>query len=385
MDMRRAVPAAVLGMGGILAAVAIVAYASGDRPDYADLVPAPDAVVWEAGDETAAWLSTNRYDVELRLHSVAMGIGDIGRTIAGSGETESLGRGLGCQEWAVSELSAVVASETSFTLSGEVERSSGFTGAAEVHIRRRDAPDAAWTTDTLTVAAVDTAFSRAYTVTEGSWQVEAASDSAYPSSITRAIVVDTTQETTGSDEGAQTLTMLEGTGVELIACQQDGDLPVTLHGDEGEELNRYLVDIGAAPTATPVPTATPDPDAGYTARRVCVDDQASRAAYLTGGENVGAAFDSTDFGLSGDVASVIVGDVEAGNDFRYYFGAAIPSGDVQLTVSDTGAADSLGLDADRVYPVRVTATGGTGGTAFLDVGVWLDTTTLSPNDDGLCS
>ena len=385
MDMRRAVPAAVLGMGGILAAVGIVTYASGDRPDYADLAPAPDAVVWEAGDETAAWLSTNRHGVELRLHSVAMGIGDIGRTIAGSGETESLGRGLGCQDWAVSELSAEVSSETSFTVSGEVERSSGFTGAAEVQIRRRDAPYAAWTTDTLSVAAADTAFSRAYTVTEGSWHVEAASDSAYPSSITRAIVVNTTQETAGSDEGAQTLTMLEGTGVGLIACQQDGDLPVTLHGDDGTELRRYLVDIGAAPTATPVPTATPDPDAGYTSRRVCVDDQASRAAYLTGGENVEAAFDSTAFGLSGDVASVIVGDVEAGNDFRYYFGAAIASGDVQLTVSDTGAADSLGLDADRVYPVRVTATDGTGETAFLDVGVWLDTTTLSPNDDGLCS
>ena len=384
MDMRRAVPAAVLGMGGILAAVAIVAYASGDRPDYADLVPAPDAVVWEAGDETAAWLSTNRHDVELRLHSVAMGIGDIGRTIAGSGETESLGRGLGCQDWAVSELSAVVASETEFSVNGAIDRGA-FTGDADVYLRRRAAADPAWgATATVTVSTGDSGFDQAYTVASGTHHVEASADDDFPSAITRAIVVDT-EGTAASDEAAQELLMLQDTGVGLIACAEEQDVLLTLHGDEGEELNRYLVDIGAAPTATPVPTATPDPDAGYTSRRVCVDDQASRAAYLTGGENVGAAFDSTAFGLSGDVASVMVGDVEAGNDFRYYFGASIASGDVQLTVSDTGAADSLGLDADRVYPVRVAATDGTGKTAFLDIGVWLDTTTLSPNDDGLCS
>ena len=55
---------------------------------------------------------------------------------------------------------------------------------------------------------------------------------------------------------------------------------------------------------------------------------------------------------------------------------------------------------ERIYPVRLTATDDTaveddpdtpdgdesaaGTTASLDVGVWIDNTTLSPNDDGRC-
>ena len=43
-------------------------------------------------------------------------------------------------------------------------------------------------------------------------------------------------------------------GLGLIACTEDYDVVVTLHGDEGVELRRYLVDI--------LPAPTPDPNVG---------------------------------------------------------------------------------------------------------------------------
>ena len=44
--------------------------------------------------------------------------------------------------------------------------------------------------------------------------------------------------------------MLEDTGLGLIACGVKEDVLITLHGDDGEELNRYLVDVGPRPTPT---------------------------------------------------------------------------------------------------------------------------------------
>ena len=119
---------------------------------------------------------------------------------------------------------------------------------------------------------------------------------------------------------------------------------------------------------------------GYATRRICADATTTRAAYLTGGENVGTAFTASRFGLT---APVTYGLAESGVDtsFAYFFDV---NGSGQVTVTDAGAADTQGLDVEQVYPVRLTATGADGVTAFLDVGMWLDTSSLSVAGDGSC-
>ena len=181
--------------------------------------------------------------------------------------------------------------------------------------------------------------------------------------------------------------LLKDTGVALKACSEHDDVLLTLHGDSGTELNRYVVDIGPpapTPTPTPAPTATPNPYAGSVTRKVCVDDIAGRSAYLDGSELVGAAFDNDDFELSGTITSASIGEAEEGELYRYFFGYTLTTGALQLTVSDAGAADTQGLDNEQVYPVRLEASDGTD-TRFLDVAVWVDSSNLSPSDDGLCS
>ena len=188
------------------------------------------------------------------------------------------------------------------------------------------------------------------------------------------------------------LDLVRDTGVGLIACAVADDVAITLHGDEGEELNRYLVDIQARPTSVP---ASPPNGAGYSIRRVCVD---SAVHYLSGGELVGDAFDGDAFGLSGTIRQVQLADTAPENRYRYFFAHSLTAGDVQLRITDVGA---IGLDANQVYPVRLTATDNRlvvaddpdtdedeaviGVTAHLDVGVWVDVSTLSPGDDGQCS
>ena len=388
MDLRRAVPAAVLGLGGILAAVGIVTYATGDPPDYADLVPAPDSIIWELGQESTVLVSTNREDVDLRIDSVALGIANVQGSVPHSGVLMVLGASVGCQDWAVSRLYADAISTGGYTLKGNVDRDN-FVGTAEVHHRQRVqggewGPGPGSPIDVDYVSGDEAAsnyFEESFNVGNDVWEVEASSDASFPVALTRFITIDTTAGTSSTDAEVESVVLLQGTGVGLKACSEHDDVILSLHGDEGAELNRYVVDIGAAP---PAPTATPRPDAGWDSRRVCVDDGASRATYLTGDEKVGAAFASSDFELSGNITAVDVGDVEEGNDFRYFFEDTISGAEVQLTVSKAGAGDRLGLDADRIYPVRVTVTAG-GVTAYLDVGVWLDTTVVSPNDDGLCS
>ena len=46
------------------------------EPDYADLAPAPGGTVWQAGEERTLWLSTNRHAVDVRIDSVALGLGE---------------------------------------------------------------------------------------------------------------------------------------------------------------------------------------------------------------------------------------------------------------------------------------------------------------------
>lgn len=189
--------------------------------------------------------------------------------------------------------------------------------------------------------------------------------------------------------------MYEDTGVGIVACSEAGDVVLTLHGKDGVELNRYFVDIHADPV-TPDP---PAPEAGYDTRRVCVDAADDRANYLDGGETVAGVFDADAFGLAGTIQSATLTDVVEGDAYSYLLTYGVSGGDIQLYVSDAGAS-GFGLGAERIYPVRLTATDDTaveddpdtpdvdesaaGTTASLDVGVWIDNTTLSPNDDGRC-
>ena len=122
-----------------------------------------------------------------------------------------------------------------------------------------------------------------------------------------------------------------------------------------------------------------EPDPGYATRRVCVNATSTQSLFLDGGETVGDSFDADDFGLTGALTSTEIAPSD-GNE--YFFTLTLTTGAVQLKVSDAGAS-SLGLDDDQVYPVSVKADNGNH-TADLNVGVWLDAETLSPNNDGRC-
>ena len=114
----RAVAATVLALGGLLGVSTLIYFMLFPEPDYADLVPAPDSVVWQEGDEITAWLNTNRHDVDLRIDSVAIGIGDIDRAIPGLGEITVLGQGIGCQDYGVTRLRATDVANTSYIVRG---------------------------------------------------------------------------------------------------------------------------------------------------------------------------------------------------------------------------------------------------------------------------
>ena len=380
--MNRTVPWAVGGLAGILAGAALITLAVGDPPDYADLVPAPDTIIWAEGQESTVLVSTNRDDVDLRINSVAMGISNVMGAVPHSGELMVLGASVGCQDWAVSKLTADAISTSGFTLKGNIDRDN-FTSTAQVHFRTRVKGEADWGTGTGSPIDVDyvsgnipasNRFEVSLSVSNEIFEVEASSDDDFPVALTRFITIDTTAGTATVDEEAESIVLLRDTGIGLKACSEHDDVILTLHGQEGVELNRYVVDIGQRPADRP-PL--------YAGRRVCVDDQAQRAVYLSGGESVGDDFDSLAFGLTGALVSVTLDDVEAGNDFRFFFDASIVSDNVRLEVSEAGAGGKLGLDTDRIYPVRVTATDAGGASAYLDVGVWLDTP-VSPDGDGIC-
>ena len=51
--------------------------------------------------------------------------------------------------------------------------------------------------------------------------------------------------------------LLQGGGLSLLACDVHEDVIVTLHGDDGVELNRYLVDVRSS-TQNETPTFSDD-------------------------------------------------------------------------------------------------------------------------------
>ena len=375
-----------------------------DEADYAALIPAPDTIVWEVGDETTVWLQTNRNDVDLRINSVSLGVGNIERVFPESGSAMTLGRAEGCVTWAVNGLEVGAITGTGNTRSvridGAVNRN-GTTGALTVHVRTyiqgEDLGENPPLSATTTAANGSNDFTQSFSMSRDTTRViEASHDDNFPEVYTRRITVHPGDpDSATSDTEAEGILMPMGGGVGIIACSQHDDALLTLHGDEGEELNRYLVDVHTKPT--PVPAAPP-PDAGYNIRRVCVD---ATDNYLSGGEFAGGTFDANAFGLEGTIQKVELDDTAPENHYQYFFSYTVSGGGVQLLITDAGAS-GLGLDADQVYPVRLTATDDTvvvpddpdtteideeeiGTTAHLDVGVWVDSSTLSPNDDGQCS
>ena len=107
-------------------------------------------------------------------------------------------------------------------------------------------------------------------------------------------------------------------GSSLIACSASNDVAITLHGQEGEELNRYLVDIHARPIAGRQLCRRETP---MSIRRVCVDSADHQVNYLSGGETVGGAIDAsatTFTDLTGTI-TVRLTDTAPGNNYQYFF------------------------------------------------------------------
>ena len=390
MDMRRAVPAVVLGLGGILAVAGLINYATGEA-DYADLVPAPDSIIWEEGQESTVLVSTNLDDVDLRVGSVAMGIESLQGAVPHSGVLMVLGASVGCQDWAVSKLTADAISTGGFTLKGNVDRDN-FTSTAQVHFRTR-AEGGEWNAgvgspiDVAYVSGDEAAsnrFSHSLSASNEVWEVEASSDDGFPVALTRFITVDTTAGTSTTDEEVESVVLLKDTGVALKACSEHDDVMLTLHGPEGEELNRYVVDVGAPP-ATPVPTATPVPapafSASYQTLRFCPDSLATVGSDerigLSGGEAVGTVSATG----TGTLAYSLAPDGES-RDFAFF---AIADSTGAITVSDAGADDTTGIDGLRLYTVVVRADDDAGRVGEALVAVQVDVTVESPGGDGACS
>jgi len=402
MNLRSAVPQVVAGLAVLLGIAALLMITFRDEPDYADLVPAPDSIVIEQSDERDYWLSTNRHEVDVRVKSVSMGVGEYKRASPEGGHVINLGRGAGCLDWAVSALEVTRISEGGSALNPKrvdiqivVDRGSA-TGDLTVYYRSYfegttpPLPDQTLvgTSNIVEVDEIDTGRR------SGVYVIEASHDQRFPDTSTRRATVEVSGLASDSvnDVGAvERFTLLEHGAVQLIACAADEDVEITLLGDEDEELREYVVDILVAPTATPTPSPTPTPvgtptpvptptDRGYDTRRACTDANNTRSAYLTGGELVGDPFEAADFGLSGTV-TFDLSDVVEGSGDAYYF--AIDTAG-QLSVSEAGAGDTAGLDSIRLYQVRVTATDSVGARAYLDVGVWLDLSELAPGDDGVC-
>ena len=350
-------------------------------PDYADLVPAPDSIIWSEGQESTLLVSTNRDDVELRIDSLDMGIDAVKGSIPHSGELMTLGASVGCQEWAVSKLWADSFTSTGFILRGNVARNN-FQDTVTVYYRFRFSGGAWRTTGDVDVAGpADDSFAIPSTTSGGVWEVEASSGNTFPTALTRRIVIDQNQETSATDEEVESIVLAKGTAVVLQACSEHDDLTLTLHGNEGVELHRYVVDIGPEPTE-PAATATPVPapvfSEAYQTLRFCPDaTDLERSGLLTGAEAVGTV---TATG-TGTITYSLAPDGES-HDFAYF---AIDDSTGAVTVSAAGGDDHTGIDGTRLYTVVIRATDDAGRVGEALVAVQLDLSALSPGDDGACS
>ena len=243
-----------LGVVILVVVVAIMTFWPREA-DYADLVPPPDSIIWEQGDETALWLSTNRHAVDLRIDSRALGIGEIVLRDPAQGAASALGEGLGCLDAVVDGLTVSNITATSADITISFDKESG--SAVTVHYRQYRGSEAAGSGRFESITGDSIVRTRGGLTTGAVYRYEASTDEHFPLAITRSVTWTAGEADSGtSDHRDEELHMLEDTGVELIACREHEDVLVSLHGDGGKELNRYLVDVLPASTPTPTPPAT---------------------------------------------------------------------------------------------------------------------------------
>lgn len=210
------------------------------------------------------WLSTNRHAVDVRISSIALGIGEIDLRNPASGAPVALGRGLGCLEAVVSDLEVDNITETSATATITLDRK---VGTFTVYWRRYrdDGPTPSLRSQRqVSVASTDVTLTG---LTNGvTYRFDASTDEHFPSIITCSITFTAGDADSGtSDHREEEVHLLEDTGVGIIACDEGEDVVIGLHGHDGEELNRYLVDVLPASATSAVEPAPSD-----RAGRVCV-------------------------------------------------------------------------------------------------------------------
>lgn len=286
----------VAGLAVVLVAVVLLNMALGTyRPDHADLVPNPDAIQFRAGDELAVWLSTSAEGVTLRLDSRAIGVASIIQRNPLNGAAVVLGEGLGCLDAVVSGLEVASVTDTDATVTLTLDKELGTnTTVYHRHYAAADSPPAT----TSTVVAGDSGDITFTGLTDGTtYRFEASTDEHMPAAITRSITLTAGVADSGtSDQDNQEVKVFKATGVILIACRESEDVAITLHGNEGKEMNRYPVDVLPAETVNSPPVFS---EGSYASRRVCVDRVGRSTAettidYLSGGESVGGAVTATD-------------------------------------------------------------------------------------------
>ena len=348
------------------------------EPDYADLAPAPGGTVWQAGEERTLWLSTNRHAVDVRIDGIALGLGEIERSSPlGSGVTV-LGYGPGCLDWVVDSLTATPQPGGQWQVTGTVDRGPGTTGPLSVHARVYDPVDqAAFMHEfNISVQAGSGAFSHDLILSgDGDWRLDASHGDHYLAAATRSVLFNT-EETTEAvlDSGEREFHMLANTGLGLVACGEQEDVTISLHGDGGEEMNRYLVDIEAAAPAPPQP---PDFGVEYVSLRFCADAASPRGSVLSGGEEVGSITATGQTALAYSLGAAGGG----GPDYAFF---EIDESSGAITVSDLGADDTTGMDGASLYSFTVRARDDGGRTAEAAAVVQLVLSSVSTAGDGRC-
>ena len=325
-------------------------------PAHAHLVPAPDTVQWRVGQERTVWVETNVQAVELRVHSIDLGLGDIARL--DQAQAATLGRATGCLDSAVSSITADHIDDTSAIVTFTIDYGSRVAGETLTVYHRiyeegqTPGEGLAGTVDVAVPATGLLTGTVSYTSlhTGVRQYIEASTSQHFPHEATHyisfvpedggaAVVV------TGEDD----FHLAAGTGIGLIGCHEDEDVLVTLHSGDGKELQRYVVDVQSAPPPTPAPTPTPAPPgfpSGHVVARVAVVDVASRDLYFAGGESVATV--AATGGTSPVTYSLAPGD---GSLAFVFFD--VDQGTGAVTVSAAGADDHAGLEVDQIYTFEV--------------------------------
>ena len=331
----------------------------GGQDDYAALEPAPDSVVWRAQEGWTFRLGSNVGGVDLRIAGVALGVAGIGSPGIDSGTAVELAQGRGCLEAVVSLVSVSNIAGAAATLSIGVDRgvsASDLTVYQRLHAADQDLPA---TSTQATIGNPDVSQdTQLASLQEGQrYRVDVSLDAHFPPGLTRSVTFVAGEPGSATPaRGGQVVPVFEDLTWELLACHEAEDVLVSLHGSDGEELRRYLVDVLPASPPTPVPTAAPAPPVfpeDYIAARLSVVDAVSRDLYFVGGEPVATVL------ATGGTAPLTYSLAPAANSLDFVF-FALDGSTGAVTVSDGGADDHAGLELDHIYTFRVGATDANG-------------------------